>query len=803
MTKKKPRFGALPTLNLPKRRHESAKPTPRPARSVVKDCEQLPESCYRSFGELCQRVTGLKSLKEWKFKTFSDRLVLKKIVEPFLLPEIEIMIDDSLGYTVKSFGCFLPEDHPVYIDHRRSVRNITICRLVKELESCKLCCGVDAVELTSQLFHHVIPIDEDPLMEGEQSGLFPNKGYWRSKDCCLLHGGQEDDTCLSCMDYLSCVTTNIKAKERRLSKPAHVKAPVSKTDPVRIKLTLQGQRLKCTELERELHEMRAEIMKTNIEVDHQLSNDFTSILDESDSEITPFMNLFWQQQKKLFSSSRTGVRYHPMIIRFCLSLAAKSPSCYEELRNSKVLVLPSQRRLKDYRNAIRPQRGFQEEVVEELKALTDPYFDVQRYVVLLFDEMKVMSNLVLDKVTGELIGFTDLGDVELNFGALEKVDEIATHALAFLVRGVCTELKFCLAHFATTGVTAAQLLPLFWEAVCILESSCNLWVVAATSDGASPNRRFYRIHKPLDGDAEKDVCYRTVNLYAPHRFVYFFSDAPHLVKTTRNCLLHSGSGTCTRYMWNDGMYIPWQHITHMFYQDMENGLKLLPRLTYEHINLNSYSVMRVSLAAQVLSASVAAVLKSFGPPEAAATATFCEMVDNFFDCLNVRSSAEHKAKRKPFLAPYTSVEDERFQWMLEFLEYLRMWKESTDNRPGNFTQNARGRMFISWQTYEGFKITVNSAIEATKFLLQEGMEFVLTERFCQDTIEEYFGNQRKLGRRSDNPDIRSFGYNSNTIRIQRTVSCQSGNTRGRKDKRRSWEQVTDDPLQCRKKRKLT
>lgn len=94
-------------------------------------------------------------------------------------------------------------------------------------------------------------------------------------------------------------------------------------------------------------------------------------------------------------------------------------------------------------------------------------------------------------------------------------------------------------------------------------------------------------------------------------------------------------------------------------------------------------------------------------------------------------------------------------------------------------------MFISWQTYKGFKITVNSAIEATKFLLQEGMEFVLTERFCQDTIEEYFGNQRKLGRRNDNPDIRSFGYNSNTIRIQRTVSCQIGNKRGRKDKCRS------------------
>lgn len=66
-------------------------------------------------------------------------------------------------------------------------------------------------------------------------------------------------------------------------------------------------------------------------------------------------------------------------------------------------------------------------------------------------------------------------------------------------------------------------------------------------------------------------------------------------------------------MWSDGQYILWQHITEIFYQDMDSGLKLLPKLTYEHVNLNAYSVMRVNLAAQVLSASVAAMLKAFGP----------------------------------------------------------------------------------------------------------------------------------------------------------------------------------------------
>ena len=271
------------------------------------------------------------------------------------------------------------------------------------------------------------------------------------------------------------------------------------------------QRLKCSDLERQLKEMQTEIQKSSIEVDHELSKDIVTILGQSDN-VTPFMSLFSQQQKKLFSSTKTGVRYHPMLIRYCLSLAAKSPSCYEELRNSNILVLPSQRTLRDYKNFIRPKRGFQDHVVEELQSLTNMYFDVQRYVILLFDEMKIKSNLVFDKVTGELIGYVDLGDPEVNYATLNKIDEVASHAMVFLVRGVCTELKFSLAYFATDGVTSGQLMPLFWEAVAVLEMSCNLWVIAATSDGASPNRRFYRMHRALDGNSGKDVCHRTINI---------------------------------------------------------------------------------------------------------------------------------------------------------------------------------------------------------------------------------------------------------------------------------------------------
>lgn len=135
MTKNKPKFGALPKLNMPKKSHESSKPSPRPERSVVKFNEgPLPHSCYKGFSELCQRVKSLKSLGDWSLKIFEDKIVLKKTVHPYVLPRLEIIMDDSLGFTVKVFGSYLPEDHPLYLDYRRTVRNITVSNLIRQLK---------------------------------------------------------------------------------------------------------------------------------------------------------------------------------------------------------------------------------------------------------------------------------------------------------------------------------------------------------------------------------------------------------------------------------------------------------------------------------------------------------------------------------------------------------------------------------------------------------------------------------------------------------------------------------------------
>ena len=76
------------------------------------------------------------------------------------------------------------------------------------------------------------------------------------------------------------------------------------------------------------------------------------------------------------------------------------------------------------------------------------------------------------------------------------------------------------ATFATTGVTSFQILPIFWKAVGILER-INLKVIATTCDGASPNRKFLRLHKTLDGNPEKGVVYRTINLLSKDKRYIF------------------------------------------------------------------------------------------------------------------------------------------------------------------------------------------------------------------------------------------------------------------------------------------
>ena len=84
--------------------------------------------------------------------------------------------------------------------------------------------------------------------------------------------------------------------------------------------------------------------------------------------------------------------------------------------------------------------------------------------------------------------------------------------------------------------------PLVWEATRILKCvgfKARAWVC----DRASPNCKFFKVNH-LDQVA--GIVYLTINSFESSRKIYFISDVPHLLKTTKNNLENSHGNLNTR-----------------------------------------------------------------------------------------------------------------------------------------------------------------------------------------------------------------------------------------------------------------
>lgn len=62
---------------------------------------------------------------------------------------------------------------------------------------------------------------------------------------------------------------------------------------------------------------------------------------------------------------RQGIRWHPLFLRWCINIMISSPKTYI-IRESELLLLPSQRTLKDYTHRYKPTNDFQHETFLQL-----------------------------------------------------------------------------------------------------------------------------------------------------------------------------------------------------------------------------------------------------------------------------------------------------------------------------------------------------------------------------------------------------------------------------------------------------
>ena len=114
----------------------------------------------------------------------------------------------------------------------------------------------------------------------------------------------------------------------------------------------------------------------------------------------------------------------------------------------------------------------------------------------------------------------------------EKPD-FSKYINVFFERGIFSKLCSPTGYDSSMGFTGDQLFPLVWESTRILEE-LGFKVKSWTCYVATPNQKFLRINS--DGQNQD---YYARNIFDQNSKMYFFSNVPHLLKTTKNNIENS------------------------------------------------------------------------------------------------------------------------------------------------------------------------------------------------------------------------------------------------------------------------
>lgn len=416
-------------------------------------------------------------------------------------------------------------------------------------------------------------------------------------------------------------------------------------------------------------------------------------------------------------------RYSREYKQFALTLYFLGPKAYSFM--SKLLYLPSKRSLQNMTQKLLCKPGLENEpTFNALTIKVKTMLDLDKHCSLCIDEMAIKSNLFFNTGRDELVGLHDIGKKK-------KTYSYAKNALVIMARGLYSNWKQPIAYFFLHSQFQANQLRAALEECVLKLTNVGLYVDVLVSDMGS---NFIELANSLGVNPEHPEF-----VMAGVKILYLF-DICHLIKAVRNNLIKNNFSF-------DGKLTSWSFIEFFYKEDCKQFYRCAPKLTRSHIYPNNFEKMKVNIAVQILSHTVASGMNlymSLGllPNDALGTIEIIGKFNNLFDMLNSSSTDVKSDFRKVFEG--TAFQNEYLESAIVFFQNLKIIN------PKGEDVTSKSRFKKCWL------ITLRGIKKLWEKLSAVGFKYLKTKRLNTDCLENFFGGIRQQGGNCVNPTAIQF-----------------------------------------------
>ena len=440
------------------------------------------------------------------------------------------------------------------------------------------------------------------------------------------------------------------------------------------------------------------------------------------------LSCFIQRQVILNTSKKNGRRFTEYDKIYAYRILSKSKAAYRVLKET--LELPAEKTLDRFISSKLSYTGISTDVVAALKCVLETKSKHEKMFALVFDEVSLKPCLVYDKSRDCVTGFED-------FSGGSRTSNIANHALVLMLRSLTGKEKLPLGfYFSCYAIKADRLHEIIMRALKELNDAGAIVKVLICDQGGNNSRLF----KMLGASDSKPFFMFNDNK------IFCLFDPPHLLKNLRRNLMKYDLQT------SKGL-VSFKHIEDFYNIDQKLLVRCAPKLTDAHITASGLNSMKVSLAAQLFSRTVAAgmnmcIMSKLLMPEAAPTVEFVLKFNNLFDSMNGTSKFPLKGKEYHCAVKKGSDHQNLWREMLSFIEsWIFVQQQALPASTNKQSPGPRNKF--------GWLMTIKAMLQLSEEMLIN-WEYFMTKRCNQDCLENFFSRIRGCGGNRTNPSAYEF-----------------------------------------------